>query len=270
MSDPQRIESARVPDASSVPDREARIEQLLLSGLDHYFAGNYDQAINVWTRVIFLERGHDRARAYIERARSALAERHRESEELLDQGIAAFNRGENDLARELITRVVERDGGNHELALVFLERLNRLQTAPAKAEMERRLPSRRREETPANGQGRGAWIAIALFLAGAGVATLGAWPIGSWLAELPVAEPEQVRTVEPDPVPIAHSSQLALSRARALYVDGHLHDALRLLDSVAVGDPLKAEADQLRADVQQRLLESARRSVAPTAPEALR
>jgi hypothetical protein len=63
---------------------------------------------------------------------------------------------------------------------------------------------------------------------------------------------------------------LALSRARALYVDGRLHDALRLLDSVAVGDPLKAEADQLRADVQQRLLESARRSVAPTAPEALR
>ena len=64
-------------------DREALIEQLLLAGLDHYFDGSYEQAVNVWTRVAFLERGHGRARAYIERARGALAERQRESEELL-------------------------------------------------------------------------------------------------------------------------------------------------------------------------------------------
>jgi hypothetical protein len=38
-------------------DRAARIEQLLLSGLDHYFGGNYEQAINVWTRVAFLSEG---------------------------------------------------------------------------------------------------------------------------------------------------------------------------------------------------------------------
>ena len=75
------------PGPLSEADRAARIEQLLLSGLDHYFGGNYEQAINVWTRVAFLERGHGRARAYIERARSALAERQRESEESLHQGI---------------------------------------------------------------------------------------------------------------------------------------------------------------------------------------
>ena len=38
---------------------------------------DYEQAIHVWTRVLFLDRGHARARAYIERARSALAERQR-------------------------------------------------------------------------------------------------------------------------------------------------------------------------------------------------
>ena len=65
-----------------LPDRErdARIEQLLISGLDHYFAGQLELAINVWTRVLFLDRGHARARAYIERARSALSERQRESD----------------------------------------------------------------------------------------------------------------------------------------------------------------------------------------------
>ena len=72
--------------ASADADRDARIEQLLLSGLDQYFAGHYQQAINIWTRVVFLERGHNRARAYIERARSALAERQRECEELVHNG----------------------------------------------------------------------------------------------------------------------------------------------------------------------------------------
>src|SRR5262249_32709625 len=61
-------------------DRLALIEQLLLAGLDHYFIGQYEQAIHVWTRVFFLDRGHARARAYIERARCALAERQREAE----------------------------------------------------------------------------------------------------------------------------------------------------------------------------------------------
>src|SRR6185295_5373162 len=58
----------------SEADRAARIEELLLSGLDQYFGGHYEQAINIWTRVAFLERGHGRARAYIERARRARRE----------------------------------------------------------------------------------------------------------------------------------------------------------------------------------------------------
>ena len=94
MSDPLRTDPARALDGAPEPDREAKIEQLLLLGLDHYFAAEYEQAINVWTRALFLDRSHARARAYIERARSALAERQRESEELLHDGVAAFNRGE--------------------------------------------------------------------------------------------------------------------------------------------------------------------------------
>src|ERR687895_383616 len=91
-------------------DREARIEHLLLSGLDQYFAGQYQQAINIWTRVVFLERGHSRARAYIERARGALAERQRECEELVHNGIDAYNAGDVTRARQLLTTAVEQGG----------------------------------------------------------------------------------------------------------------------------------------------------------------
>jgi hypothetical protein len=45
-----------------------------------------------------------------------------------------------------------------------------------------------------------------------------------------------------------------LSRAQDLYAGGHLRDALRALDRVDVGDPLRPEADRLRGEIQQDLL----------------
>src|SRR6188768_39884 len=127
MSEPLRTDPADQAPLSEA-DRAARIEQLLLSGLDHYFGGNYEQAINIWTRVAFLERGHGRARAYIERARGAQAERQRESEELLHRGIAAYETGDTDTARALLMQAVE-EGGPTDVALSFLQRLNRFDVA---------------------------------------------------------------------------------------------------------------------------------------------
>ena len=69
MSDPLRTDGTRARDGAPAPDRDAKIEQLLLVGLDHYFAARYELAINVWTRALFLDRSHPRARAYIESAR---------------------------------------------------------------------------------------------------------------------------------------------------------------------------------------------------------
>src|SRR5438132_3567382 len=84
MSESSRSDSAPGHDSATSPagnDRDAKIEQLLLVGLDHYFATQYQEAINVWTRALFLDRSHPRARAYIERARTALAERQRQRSE---------------------------------------------------------------------------------------------------------------------------------------------------------------------------------------------
>src|SRR5580765_2898435 len=116
MSEPLRTDPSHATDAASDRDRDAKIEQLLLAGLDHYFSAEYEQAINVWTRALFLDRNHARARAYIERARSAIAERQRESEELLQDGVAAFNRGEADSARRLLKAAIHK-GAPHEEAL---------------------------------------------------------------------------------------------------------------------------------------------------------
>src|SRR5579864_8942745 len=130
MSESSRSDTAHAQDAASTADRNAKIEELLLVGLDHYFAAQYQQAINVWTRALFLDRTHARARAYIERARSALAERQRESEEMLQHGVEAFRRGDGDEARRLLNAAIDR-GAPSEEALAVLERLNRLDTSTA-------------------------------------------------------------------------------------------------------------------------------------------
>lgn len=260
MADPLPTDPLHVPGPSDEVDREARIEQLLLSGLDHYFAGEYERATGVWTRVIFLDRHHDRARAYIERARSALAERHREAEELYHRGIAAYNGGDVSQARELLSRAAEQGS---DTAHVFLDRLHRVSSGLAVLDVpaERTFPrvSVGSSAAPAARLRRGrVAIAIGVCVVAAAlfVATL---PVGDWWAEFQgvAPAPSARRGPPPDPLPVVRASESALVRARDLYAAGHLHDALRTLERIDIADPLRTDADLLRSDIQRDLLAAA-------------
>ncbi len=257
MSDPQPTDQNHASGPTGDSDREARIEQLLLTGLDHYFAGHYEQAINVWTRVVFLERHHDRAKAYIERARSAQAERQREVEELLQSGVAAYDAGETDAARDLLTRAVAQGS---DTAHLFLDRLERMRTpvvtgARAEAAPVRTTHVVSRTQAPR----RRGWIAASIAAVALAVTMLvGGLPIGSWLSELQGDSPNVTAQAPPvDPLPVVRTSEMILARARALSVDGHLHDALRTLDRIDIADPFRPDADRLRADIQRKLLATA-------------
>ena len=265
MSEPLRTDPADLAPLSEA-DRAARIEQLLLSGLDHYFGGQYEQAINIWTRVAFLERGHGRARAYIERARGALAERQRESEELLHTGVAAYEAGDLQTARELLTRAVEQGGAN-ETALLFLQKLNRLDVVSGAARVrETPRPSRargHRQETPRAATEQTGWLAtIAACIVVVGVVVFGALGVRSWLVELPVTAPIG-EPVQAEPLPVVRVSDTRVRQARELSTSGRPYEALRLLREIDIADPLRAEADRLTADIQRGLLAGA--GIAPVA-----
>ena len=97
-----------------------------------------------------------RARAYIERARSALAERQRESEELLQNGVAAFQRGEGDEARRLLQAAID-GGAPSDEALAVLDRLNRLESGappPSPTPVASRRAKRRAAAAPPAARGR--------------------------------------------------------------------------------------------------------------------
>jgi tetratricopeptide (TPR) repeat protein len=267
MPDSMSHNPVRGADAPDAADRESRIEQLLLLGLDHYFAGQYEHAISVWTRVVFLERHHDRARAYIERARSAMAERHRVTDELVHTGVSAYKAGEIEKARELLTRAGEQGS---DTAHLFLDRLNRVAATPTGADLRiDPLPARPATRPPSATlpQPRFGWTAVAAFALVVAVAMLlGGLPIGSWLSELQVAAPApSTQAASDEPLPVVRASEMFVARARDLYAGGHLRDALRLLDRVDAADPLRAEADRLRADVQRDLL--AATGIRTSAPE---
>jgi hypothetical protein len=264
MSEPLRTPSDPAPVTEA--EREALIEKLLLAGLDHYFGGSYEQAVNVWTRVAFLERGHGRARAYIERARGALAERQRQAEELLHRGVAAYDAGDLPSARDLLTRAIAAGSAN-ETALVFLQRLGRLQAADPAAMPPEGHPGapgtlwpaairrRRAAHHTAPADARINWFATALVsVVVAAAILLAAQPIASWLGERPIVAPS-VESRPDDALPIVRGSEVRLGRARDLYASGRLRDALALLEPIALADPLRAESDRLKGDIQRALLD---------------
>ena len=203
--------------------------------------------------MIFLERHHDRARAYIERARSALAERQRESEELLHTGIAAYNAGEIEKARDSLSGAVERGS---DTAHVFLDRLHRLGGGVAGVDQlpdaVRVRPRRAAAPLPPTSR-RASWIAAAAgALAVAAGMLVGGLPIGSWLSNLWATTPAAVtETSVAEPLPVLRASEIALARARTLHADRHFPEALRTLERIDITDPLREEADRVRADIQR-------------------
>jgi hypothetical protein len=256
-------------EADQGPDRDATIESLLIAGLDAYFSGDHERAIHTWTRVLFLDRSHPRARAYIERARTVLAERQRELDELLQGGIDAFNEGDPERARQILTSAVGR-GGGEDVALAVLQRLDKVRSS---SQAPRRVlappvepsPGGAPADAPVSGRANHvlAISTLGLLLAAALLA-FGWGRFETWRAPAP-----PVVSVAPPSgsvVTVPRSSDLLIDRARAMFGRGHLYEALETVSKVRPEDPRRAEADRLRADIQAALLATADGGRMPTDP----
>ena len=247
----------RTPDSLSDVERATRIEQLLVSGLDEYFAGRLDHAINVWTRVLFLDRANDRARAYIDRARRAQAERQRETEALVDQGLQAFDAGDVEQARRLLTSALEH-GAPHEQALPVLHRIGLL-ASPSPV-----TPAPRPAALAAGAAAGDRTGALCVALAGrAAPAAAGddrGRRCGSSSRRLETSPAGSTPIV--DPAAAASCRCLAPRRPtscarRRCSPAGRLPDALAILERIATRRSRVAEAQVLRGRMQQELLRAA-------------
>jgi hypothetical protein len=296
MSTPDAVRRSSTDPGARASDRLALIEQLLLAGLDHYFTGQYEQAIHVWTRVFFLDRGHARARAYIERARGALAERQREAE--------ARGAEEATAPRPAASGSMVAASAFGVRSSAAAELTDTLPAAPPRRRLSRRdlwrgvpestiLADRATDlvvpgvmapvpATDAAGIAIGTAIGTApnsslsprsgarflthvllvtlavVLLCSAAYVVVARDRLANWLGT-PVESTSvaPLANLEPEPLPLPRASEQTLTRARSLFARGHLHEAMQTLSAVGADDPLRRDADSLLVEVERALLDAA-------------
>ena len=253
--------------SNSEPDEETdvKIERFLLQGLDYYFKKEFERAIEIWSRVLFLDRGHIRAQAYIEKARSAVAERIRESEESFFIGAEAFNRGDITKARELLSAAVK-SGVNRDEVLTLLDRLDRLEMASGEFRQEkvsRHLKYDDKEKRASLDSRKSGWfkkeilVAVSCLFIFCSVGVLWFWgPDLLWNSE--EWSPEQKFSVsaldEDAGLQLLSVSDITLRRAEREISNGRYFEALRLLELISPGEAGSDEANRLKAKIQGELL----------------
>jgi hypothetical protein len=235
--------------------RDRQIDGLIDEGLDRYFDARYEDAIHVWTRVLFLDRSHARARAYIERARTALAELQRRSDELLQASRELLDRGDTDAARRMLGEAVATTADDLQVSALRV-RLERLEQFRALSDPHVSVP------VPAPTVARWTWRPSSRWVTSlAGAVLVGTLALMLFQAATlppdagsPVAAPSTIR------LPRLTGAEVALVRARTAFAGGRLSQALRELERVSPQSPERAAADDLRVEIQQLLFASAGRS----------
>lgn len=248
MPDPRRAQNAETS------TRDSRTEALLVEGLERYFRADYEEAIHIWTRVLFLDRSHARARAYIDRARTSLAERQRRVDEILHATGESLAQGDAERARALLSEAETHFGDDERAAglRLRLERLERL-----RVDVGQPLPRDRPTEAgvaPRRQRGRLWWTAAAAGALGAVLLLVGmsdGLRRSLGLTDRP-PDPRPSGALS-TPTPLS-SPEVALIRARTLVSRGRLAEALQVLDGVGTDSDQSDAAEALRLRIQHLLL----------------
>ena len=250
--------SSRPAGDGEAASRGEQVDILLEDGLDRYFNGRFEDAIHLWTRVLFFDRTHARARAYIDRARTALAEQHRRSEEMLQASRELLNQGQTEAARRLLADAMAARGDEVQAAALRVQ-LERVERAHAPAPGSRPLATPPVEHVPGWAWHRPRPLVVAATIAGIALVAVGA------VAFIVLTEPADVAppiksAASGVRLPSPSASEAALFRARTEFTAGRLSSALQKLDKIGPDSPERPAADELRIVIQQLLLASVRPS----------
>lgn len=265
-------------------DDQKKIDQFLAEGDRAFAAGEYQQAIDFWSRIFLIDVTNDLASERIERAKAKRREIDQKIESILASGIAAFERGDTAKAHADLSEVLRLDPHNAG-AQEYLDRL--AETLPSRGaapaaridaddsfdenlfgeEMPagsfepplvppdpgatppvpqtKSKPGKAKSSTKA-ARPAGRKLPMTAILAVVGVLVLG---IGGWAAwQWASAGEEQTDSA---------ASEATLARATTLAGSGQYDKAIALLREVQPGDPLHDRALVMIADLQQKKSTSA-------------
>jgi tetratricopeptide (TPR) repeat protein len=224
---------------------EDRIQQLLRDGDQLSSHGHHQRAIEVWSEIFMLDVNHPEALQKIEVARQAAAEQRAASQEIVKRGIAAYESGDIEQARELFEQVRSTDPDNPEAAR-YMEMLPAAGEGPASL-----------EDLIAQGddaEKRGQYREAAMLFSQA----LAIDADNAELADrvknlnLQAKRQEQGRTV--------------MGNARAFLAEGKLESARHAVTKILEADPSNAEALEIMKEIKAQMGSGPSGEIAAAAP----
>ena len=111
------------PSARLDNESEQRIDELLKEGQESFEEGQYQTAIDAWSRIFLIDIDHAEASRRIELARKLKAEVERQVEEAFHEGISLLESGNQEKAVEAFNKVLEIQP-NHMGARDYLDKLS--------------------------------------------------------------------------------------------------------------------------------------------------
>jgi len=263
-------------------DDQKKIAQYLADGDRAFDSGDYQKAIDLWSRIFLIDVTNDEASQRIEKAKAKRREIEQRIEGVIAAGVAAYDKRDYDAARTKFNEAVRLDPGN-ETATEYLGRLTdavveggaAARTAPfAPTKSEPRetfdifadddfgagetltppepaaapvaVPSKKKETAarPAAGPAKRSGV-MSLLVVVLIVAVLGA---GGWFAWQKFFN---------KPPETAAATQATFRQASALAQRGKYDQAIAMLQDVKPNDPLHDRALVMIADLQNKKAQSA-------------
>jgi tetratricopeptide (TPR) repeat protein len=109
------------------PDDQKKVQEYLADGDRAFDAGQFQQAIDLWSRIFLIDVTNEQASERIEKAKMRRRDIDQKGEALLATGIQAFDRGDRDAARENLAKLLQLDPTNP-TALEYMEKLSEVAT----------------------------------------------------------------------------------------------------------------------------------------------
>ncbi len=267
-------------------DDQRKIDQYLSDGDRAFEAGDYSQAIDLWSRIFLIDVTNDQASDRIERAKRKRREIEQQVETILASGIDAFERGDAAKAHAELTEVLRLDPRNSS-AQEYLDRLAEAGSGGGSAPAVRpaapppppdaqfgadlfddeiaigggfetplippdpgtaaAAPAAAKTKAKAAAPARGRKLPLGLIAIVLGVLVLGA---GGWYAF-------QRMTAGGGEVESSGEGDQIIGRASMLAKNGRFDQAIALLRDIKPGDPKHDEALVMIADLQKKKSTSA-------------
>lgn len=263
-------------------DDQKKIEQYLADGERAFQAGDYSQAIDLWSRVFLIDVTNDAASERIEVAKTKRREIEQQVEPLLTAAVDAFDRGDADKARAGLSEVLAIDPRNA-VALDYLERVGAPGFAPSRPYV-----------APSAGSTAGSSVFDEELPPGLEMPLIPPDPPGKGAAAAPAAKADKKKTAAvkgpPRPLPVrliatvfgvvvllaggwfawtrlrtepastevtAGEGEALMGRAGMLAGQGKFDQAIALLQDIKPGDPQHEKALLMIADLRGKKSSSA-------------